>query len=148
MSVNALQKWFFWMNGRRKDLFNDIGLLIMRLVFGGTMLLGHGYGKIMAYGQKAASFPDPIGLGGATSMALAIFAEFFCSILIILGLATRFAALPLVITMAVAFFIFHSADPFGKKELALLFMAAFSTLFLTGGGRFSIDGLFRRKMKS
>jgi putative oxidoreductase len=148
MSVNALQKWFFWMNGRRRDLFNDIGLLIMRLVFGGTMLLGHGYGKIMAYGQKAASFPDPIGLGGATSMALAIFAEFFCSILIILGLATRFAALPLVITMAVAFFIFHSADPFGKKELALLFMAAFSTLFLTGGGRFSIDGLFRRKMKS
>lgn len=148
MISKAMKNWFFWMDGQRKDVLNDVGLLLMRLVFGGTMLLGHGYGKFVNYAKVSANFPDPLGLGGATTMALAIFAEFFCAILVVLGLATRLAAIPLILTMASAFFIFHSADAFKDKELALLFLTAFSTLFLTGAGRFSIDGIFRRKMKS
>ena len=56
------------------------------------------------------------------------------------GVATRGAAIPVMVTMFVAAFVVHWDDPFGRKELALLFLAAYTALFLTGAGRYSIDG--------
>jgi putative oxidoreductase len=58
-----------------------------------------------------------------------------------LGLATRFAALNWFITMCVAAFIAHGADPLNKKEPALLFLIPAVTLMATGAGRFSADRL-------
>lgn len=46
--------------------------------------------------------------------------------------------------MGTAFLVFHAEDPFGEKELALLYLSAFTVLLVTGPGRFSIDGLFLR----
>ena len=59
-------------------------------------------------------------------------------------------AFPLMITMVVAAFVVHGADPFGKKELALLYGAGALTLMLTGAGRLSIDALvgWRRRRSS
>lgn len=122
----------------------DIGLLIMRLAFGSMMLFGHGLGKLISYSERASHFGDPIGLGSATSLALAIFAEFFCSIGIAFGFLTRFAAFALLFNMAVAAFIAHAGAPFARREMALLYAAAFATLLFLGSGRFSIDGLLSR----
>jgi putative oxidoreductase len=105
------------------------------------MLFGHGWDKLAHFSEKAAMFPDPIGLGGATSLTLVTFAEFFCALAIILGLATRFAAIPLVVNMLVAALIFHGGDPWPKKELALLYATPFVTLLLAGGGKYSLDAL-------
>ena len=88
-------------------------------------------------------FGDPIGLGVPTSLYLSAFAEFICAILIILGLLPRLASIPLIINMAVAFFIVHAADDFGTRELSLLYMGMFLTLFFTGPGRYSVDGSLR-----
>ena len=77
----------------------DLGLLFLRVMIGGFMLSAHGWGKLISYSEKSAQFADPIGLGPATSLAAAIFAEVFCSLLIILGIGTRLAAIPLVCTM-------------------------------------------------
>jgi putative oxidoreductase len=85
-------------------------------------------------------FGDPLGIGTRPSLVLAIVAEVGCSLLILLGLFTRFATLPLLFTMLVAAFIVHAADPLGKKELALLYALLFATLFFTGPGKYSIDG--------
>jgi putative oxidoreductase len=118
----------------------DTGLLILRLAVA-VMMGGHGWGKLTTFSEAAEGFPDPIGLGSTFSMALAIFAEFFCSILVGAGFLTRLAVIPLITTMAVAALIVHAEDPWNVKERAVLFAAVYITLLLTGPGRFSVDAL-------
>jgi len=126
-----------------RPLSLDFGLLILRLVAGGAMLT-HGYPKLQKVLAGNFQFGDPLGIGPEASLILAVFAEFICSILVIIGLTTRLALIPLIITMGVAFFIVHAADDFKTKELAFVFLGVFLTLFFTGPGKVSFDkALFR-----
>lgn len=121
------------------------GLLAGRLAFGLTLVLTHGRGTLEGFLRDSSSYPDPIGLGPQTSMALMLFAELFCALLVALGLLTRLAAIPLVIGFSVAVLIQHAGDPFSKRELAFLYLAAFATFLLTGPGRYSIDRWMMRR---
>jgi putative oxidoreductase len=91
------------------------------------------------------TFPDPLHVGSVLSLTLAVFAEFFCSVLVIFGLMTRLAAVPVVIMMTVAISLIHAADPIEKKELAFLYLVPFLALIFTGAGRYSLDGIVRHK---
>jgi putative oxidoreductase len=122
-----------------------IGKLALRLAFGGSMLFFHGIPKLQAWSEKSATFPDPMGIGNEASMALTIFAEAFCAALVVLGGLTRFALIPLIIAMGTAFFVIHGSDPYNVKELAFLYLAAFTAMFFIGPGRLSVDSLIGRK---
>lgn len=115
-----------------------IGLLILRLGAGGLMLWNHGWGKLAGFRESWGSFPNPLGVGSGVTHIVAVFAEFFCALAIVLGLKTRWAAIPLIVTMGVAFFVVHAGDPLSKKELPLLYFTCFVTLALMGGGRYSL----------
>ncbi len=120
-------------------VLRDVGLALLRIV-PSVLLLTHGipkFQKLIAGGEIA--FADPIGIGAAPSLFLAVIGEVLCPILLILGLKTRWAAVPSAITMAVAAFIVHSADPLKTKELALLYLVIFVVIALVGPGKFSID---------
>lgn len=65
----------------------------------------------------------------------------------VLGVKTRWSAVPVVVTMAVAVLVAHADDPFKVKELALLYGVAFLALVLTGGGRYSFDGWWSRRRR-
>jgi putative oxidoreductase len=117
----------------------DLGLLAARVVAGSMMLFGHGLGKFDKIGDGPIQWADPIGIGPAASLYLAIFAEVVCSALLALGFLTRFAALNLLVTMLVAAFIVHGDDPWKKQEFALVYAIPFLTLLLTGPGRISLD---------
>ncbi|MBI5495457.1 MAG: DoxX family protein [Deltaproteobacteria bacterium] len=119
----------------------DVGLLLLRLTAGGIMVFVHGWGKLAGFADKSASFPDPLGVGSAASLALAVFAEVFCALGLVTGTLTRLAVVPLVVTMLVAAGMVHAGDPWAKKELALVYLTLFATLGLTGPGRFSVDHL-------
>lgn len=121
-----------------KSLKTDIGLAILRIL-PSIFLLTHGWGKFNRLISGNFEFPDPIGIGASPSLFLAVIGEFVCPILIIIGFKTRWAAIPAAITMFVAAVIHHSADPFGTKEKALLFLVVFIVIFLLGPGRFSVD---------
>jgi putative oxidoreductase len=122
-------------------------LLLLRLV-GGIFMLTHGVGKFSAlFGDDPIQFPDPIGIGATASLALAVFSEVFCSILLIVGLGTRFAAIQLLITMLVAALIFHADDPFGKQELPLLYATIYFVIVVIGAGKISIDNWIFNKIK-
>lgn len=128
---------------------NDLGILILRIFAGGFMAFGHGYGKFVNYfSGEEIKFLDFLGIGMKASFFLAMSAEFFMAIFIVLGLFTRTVAIPLIITMAVAAFIAHGADPFQKKEMALLYLTVFGTLFFTGGGKYSLSALLANKIPS
>jgi putative oxidoreductase len=75
---------------------------------------------------------------------LVIFAELFCSGLVAVGFATRAAAVPVLITMATAFFLIHGGDPFPRKELAFVYGVGFLTLIFTGGGHLRLGQLLGR----
>ena len=121
-----------------KDLYYNIGLLVLRLGFGATMAATHGWGKLIGFSKMAAEFPDPLGVGSVISLGLCVFAEFFCSLAISLGFTTRWAAIPAIINMAVAAFIVHGADPFEKKEKALLYLAGYVAIALLGPGKYAL----------
>lgn len=132
-------------NNVRKSMKSDIGLLIMRLGFGGMMFFSHGQGKLFNFTNYKTKFPDPLGIGPEFSLALAVFAEFFCAIALVIGLKTRWATIPLFITMIVAAFVVHAGDPFKKQEFALLYALGYAALFFTGGGKLSVDALIEKK---
>jgi putative oxidoreductase len=116
----------------------DLGLLILRF-FSFAFMLTHGWPKFQKLVAGNFQFGDPIGVGVEASLILAVFAEFFCAILIMIGLFTRTALVFSAITMAVAAFLAHSGDPFGKKELALIYLVISIALIFTGPGKYALD---------
>lgn len=131
----------------KKERLASAGLLLLRVGLGGLMLGSHGLPKLLAFAEKSQTFSDPLGVGSVASLSLAIFAEAFCSLAVILGVGTRFVAVPLIVTMLVAALVIHADDPFGKKEFPMLYAIGFATLVLTGAGRFSIDHVLARRRK-
>lgn len=126
---------------------NDIALLLLRLAFGGFMAYAHGWPKLLKFfGDDPIKFYDPIGLGPEFALGLAVFAEFVCAILIVLGLFTRWATIPLIITMLVACFGVHLGDPFNKMEKALMYLIPYISLFLAGPGWYSLDMQLRERI--
>lgn len=129
-----------------KSTIQNLALLLMRLVFGGAMLGAHGIPKIRRLmSGEPIKFGDPFGIGQELSLYLAVFSEGLCAVLIIVGLFTRLATIPLIITMLVVVFLVHWYDPFSKMELPLLYLSGYMLILVFGGGTFSLDG-YRKKL--
>ncbi|NJN35127.1 MAG: DoxX family protein [Saprospiraceae bacterium] len=125
----------------------DWALLILRVGIS-LLMLRYGFTKFNKILTSDFGFADPIGLGEKTSLFLAVFAEFFCSILLILGLFTRAALVPLITTMLIAFFIIHKNDDFNMREHPLVFLLPYITIWLMGAGVFrSIKSFLNKKIE-
>lgn len=120
------------------DRWFDSAIFFMR-IFIGAMMLTHGIGKLQNYNAIVNSFPDPLGIGSAVSFAIITFVEVGCSVLIIMGLFTRLATLPLIFGMFVATFIAFPDKSFAAGELSFVYMGIYIMLLISGGGRYAID---------
>ncbi len=130
------------------SLSRNLGLLIFRVGISFWMISNHGWGKFSTLiNGDEIQFLDPIGIGMTISFILAMFAEFFCSILVALGVWVRWAAVPLLFTMLIAFFIAHGADPIAKREIAGLYLVGYAMIVFTGGGRFALGTLLGGKYR-
>ena len=118
-------------------------LLVARLGVG-ALMLSHGIPKISRFSDNPVMFVEFAGMGAEVTLALAIFAEVLCSVLIMIGFATRFATIPLIITMLVAVLHVHGADPFSSKEPGLQYLLVYILLLLTGAGKYSVDYVMSR----
>lgn len=128
-----------------RDRLYDVGLLLFRITVS-CFMLTHGLPKLgMLFADGPVEFVDPLGVGQTTSLVLTIIAEVVCSFLIIIGLLTRVATIPLIIVMSIAFFYIHMADDFGTKEKAGLYLISFILLLITGPGRYSFDNLISKR---
>ncbi len=116
----------------------DIAALLLRLIMGG-LFIRYGFNKFIGYDQILPMFGDILGIGSKLSFNLVIFAELICGALVALGLLTRLAVIPILITMAVAFFVAHAKDAFDAKALPFVFLLLTSVVFVLGSGKYSID---------
>ena len=123
----------------------DGALLIARIGIA-LLMLSHGLPKmVMLFSGNPVQFIPVFGMSAEVSLALTVFAEVFCSLLLLAGLGTRLAVVPLIITMLVAAFVIHAADPFAKQEPSLQYLLVYLVLLLAGSGKFSADYLLQRK---
>jgi putative oxidoreductase len=121
----------------------SLALLVGRIGIAALMLT-HGIPKLLLLlSGGPVQFPPVLGLGAETSLALAVFAEVFCSLLVLAGFATRLAVLPLIATMLVAVLFIHAADPIAVKEPALQYLLAYVVLLFAGSGKYSVDSLLQ-----
>ena len=118
----------------------NIAMLLLRLGVG-ILMLNHGYDKLIHFGKYQGEFIDFMGMGQKISLSLCVFAEFFCSALLIIGLFTRLATIPLIINMCVIIFKVLGADVLGKGESAALYLVGFLVILMVGPGKASVDGM-------
>ncbi len=117
------------------------GLLLLRVFAGMSLFLKHGLEKLTGYSTMVQHFPDPIHIGAHAGLAFALLSDGICSILVVIGLATRPASLIILINLLTAFFFVHHAAFFsdGHVELVWVYIAVFLSLLFTGPGQFSVD---------
>lgn len=126
---------------------NTLASMPLRLVLGYAMV-AHGAQKLFGwfggYGLQgtAGFFENTLGMApGILFAALAGGVEFFGGILLIIGLATRPAALLIGFTMLVAIITVHPSGFFAPDgmEYPLVLLAVSASLVISGGGKFSLD---------
>lgn len=126
----------------------DFGIFILRVAFGLVLIYGHGFGKLVkVFSGQEIQFGDPIGLGTELSFYLVAFAEGVCTILLIIGLFTRYAAMILTFNFCVILLVHavFNKDGFDNLELIFLYLSAFIAIIFTGPGKFSLDySLFKK----
>tara|TARA_E500000331_G_C17137742_1_gene661313 strand:- start:577 stop:948 length:372 start_codon:yes stop_codon:yes gene_type:complete len=118
---------------------NNLALLLLRIIFCGAMIYGHGLGKLNKIIDGNLKFSDPIGIGEVPTLYLAVFSEIIAPIFILIGFKTKFFSFFPAATMFVAAFVVHLCDPFSRIEKAILFLAVFVFFMISGPGKYSID---------
>lgn len=121
----------------------DLAILVLRLG-AGFFLARWGWDKFISFDEKAVDWPDPLHVGHGVSLALTVFSELVCSVLVIIGLLTRPALAVLIVTMLIIIFVIHAGQPLSEREHAFSFLIPFIALLLLGPGRFSLDALIRK----
>jgi len=133
------------------DRWSWIGPLALRLSLG-AVFLGTGWGKLHNLQQVTSFFTD-LGIPfPAMNAAMVSGVELVGGTLILLGLLTRFAALPMMAVMAVAILTAKRPEIDGIRSLLAFdeftYLAGFLWLFVAGPGKASLDALlFGRKSR-
>jgi putative oxidoreductase len=125
----------------------DVALLVLRLWAGLVLFSQHGLVKITHFSQMSGHFPNPIHVGPVPTLLFAALSDGICSLLVAIGLATRYAALIVVINLMTAFTLVHQFKLSGQHsgEVPFLIAGAFLTIVIAGAGRFSLDAALSRK---
>ena len=128
------------------------GPLLARITLGVTFA-GTGYGKL-THLEKVTAFFMELGLPAPHFQATLVGAtELVGGALLVLGLATRLASLPLLATMVVAIATAKRAELMGVSDLFGLlewtYLVLLAWLAVAGPGKFSVDhGLVAAKRRT
>jgi putative oxidoreductase len=116
----------------------DIALLFLRVTGSVLVLLVHGLPKAIHYTREVNAIEDPLHLGHTLTIAFAIFAEVICPLLMIAGIATRIAALPIIAVTVIALALVHPEWTLADAQFAWMLLIIFVTVALGGAGRFRV----------
>ena len=130
---------------------DSAALLVARLTVG-VLFVSTGWGKVNNL-AKVTDFFTELGIPmPGFNATLASYTELVCGFLLVIGLASRLAAIPLVVTMTVAILTakkseLHSIpDLFGFVEWT--YLAILLVIFALGPGKLALDTLVERRLRS
>jgi len=133
-----------------KGLWNpDMGILALRVFVLGALFLKHGTPKLFHFHEELmwenVGYPSVFHLGSVNTLLIAAFADGICTVLALVGLATRWAVAFTFCSLAVGWGVVHGFAFSGQEgriaETISLYMVACLAIFLLGPGRYSIDGM-------
>lgn len=135
------------------DNLQSLFLLLIRLIWGHQFVIA-GYSKFLDL-EKTAQFFASLGLPHPSFYApLVATIELVCGSLLLIGFASRLAAIPLIITMIAAIGLAHNhvfSDFHFIFDPSLLvtqtpfpFLIAALIIFIFGPGKLSLDGWIKR----
>jgi putative oxidoreductase len=127
----------------------DLGLLVLRVGAFVSLFIKHGIEKVTpsSFSEMAPTFPDPAHIGHIPSLLVATGSDAVCSVLLVLGLFTRFAGSYVFAVLSVAWVFTHHFMFLGKGlepkhgELIVLYITLSLAVALLGPGKFSLDSL-------
>ncbi|MEM7549899.1 MAG: DoxX family protein [Bacteroidota bacterium] len=125
----------------------NLSLLIFRVTISISLFNTHGLKKIIHFEDTLNNIPDPLGMGSELSTFFAIFANVFCPLLIVLGVLTRLAIIPILSITLIGFFVVHAADPWSVRDVPLMYSIVFSLFLILGPGKYSIDQSIINRLK-
>ena len=132
---------------RLADKVGFLGPVLARLTVG-VVFTQTGWGKLHSLADVTDFFASLHIPAPAFQARLAAGTEFVGGILVLVGLATRLASLPLAFTMVVAIITAKRGDVTGIPALLGLeewsYLVFFLWLALAGAGPLSLDGLWAR----
>lgn len=131
----------------------DLGLLFLRVSVGLALFMKHGFEKIVNFSQMAPVFSDPWHIGTRNSLIIAMISDSICSLLVVFGVATRWAAAWCFCTIFVGWafqhhFLFWGHLVADHGELSVLYIIAMGTIVIAGPGRFSVDSVLPEREAS
>ncbi|ANB72941.1 LysR family transcriptional regulator [Paraburkholderia phytofirmans OLGA172] len=121
----------------------DAALLFLRVAASVLVLIVHGLPKAMHYTSQLAAIEDPLHLGKTLTLSFAIFAEVLCPVLMIAGIATRLAALPIIVISLMALTLVHPEWTLDQAQFAWMLLILFGTIVIGGAGRYRVTWFSR-----
>jgi putative oxidoreductase len=125
-----------------------VALLVARLTVG-VLFVSTGWGKVHNL-AKVTSFFAELGIPmPGLNATVASYTELVCGSLLVIGLASRLASLPLVVTMIVAILTAKRAEVHGLADLFGLvewtYIALLLVIAVIGPGLASVDAAIARR---
>lgn len=119
--------------------FNDVALLIFRVLLGIELFRVHGLKKFRLANGKKEVVPNPLGLPDKMNALVATFSDTVVPFLIILGLGTRLAVLPTIGVTAIGYFVVHRKDSLEVRDVPFMYTLSLLLILALGAGRYSLD---------
>ncbi|WP_296186108.1 DoxX family protein [Pseudomonas sp. UBA1879] len=117
----------------------DLGLLFLRVSGALFLLLVHGLPKLLDYNAQLTLIEDPFHMGGALTLSMAIFAEVLCPLLILAGVLTRLACVPVLLLLLVALIVVHGDWSVEQAQFGWLLIIIFASVLIAGPGRLALN---------
>lgn len=134
-----------FLNAKFAPTSADAGLLLLRIGTGLILFMRHGWEKVSQMTLVNPKFPDLLGLGHNGTWVLAMLSDGVFSLLLVIGVGTRWIALYSFVEIFIAWAMVHHFSFLGKSpaadhgELIALYLSAFLALMVAGAGRYSVD---------
>ena len=125
-----------------------LSILIFRIALSLQLMIVHGLKKIGIGVEEAEKIPNPVHLPEWLNNLFGISSNLFFPVLVIFGLFTRIAVLPILAVTLSGYFILHWNDPLLVSDMPFMYSLAFLLLFVIGPGKYSIDNSINKKLQT
>ena len=121
-------------------------MLLFRVIVSIELMAAHGFKKLGIGAPAAEQIPNPLGLPEMLNQGFAIASNLFFPVLVILGLVTRLAVLPILAVTLTGYFILHWHDALLVKDVPFIYSVIYLLILVLGPGKYSVDHVINKKL--